>query len=187
MKRFVTASVIVVGALALLALPAFSDSSGSVSAQVQIAATCVTVSPASVNFGTLPFTQNTTGSGPSVGSQPITVTNCSPSSENYLGAGTNAHGGGPTSTTVWTLTQPTVDIATDPCTWGPNQYEAGLGSSSAIHWLGTANTPLTSTWASATAGEVKNGFATILMPCQGSNGTGEIVGFSYTITAVPTS
>jgi len=187
MKRLVVAAAVVVGAFVLLALPAFSDNSGSVSAQVQVASTCVTVAPASIDFGTLPFTSSASGSGPSLGSKPITVTNCSPSSENYLGSGTNAHGGGSTSTTVWTLTQPLVDIATDPCDWGVNQYEAGLGSSSSVHWLGTTNSPLTGTLASATAGEVKSGTAAFIMPCQGSSGTGEVVGFSYTITAVPSS
>ncbi len=183
MKKLVVLLALVVGGIIAAAVPAFSGSSGAVSATVSVASTCVTALPASVNFGVLPFTSNT----PSYGQQTVTVTNCSSGSESYLAKGTDAQG----STTTWSLAQPSdTHIAPSPCslTPGTNQYQAGLGAATLypnFTFLGTVNSAMNGTWGSATAGEIKNGMAEVIMPCQGSGGAGETMAFTLTITAVP--
>lgn len=190
MKRFIVAATVVVGGIVFAALPAFSDNSGVLNAKVSVASTCVTVAPGSIDFGTLPFTSSTSGGGGiSSGSQSITVTNCSEGAENFLGKGYDAHGAGPSSLASWSLYQYSDShIVPTPCSLGVNKYEAGIGGVFPdFTYLGTTDSALNGSWASAAAGEAKNGTAKLNMPCQGSVGVGEIMGFQLVVTAVPPS
>lgn len=185
MKKLVVLLVLVAGGIVAAAVPAFSGSSGAVNATVSVAGTCVTALPATVSFGVLPFSSSP--GAPSYGQQTVTVANCSSGSESYLAKGTNAQG----STTTWSLAQPSdTHIAPNPCSLTPNtnQYQAGLGAATLFPdftFLGTVNSAMNGSWASATAGEIKNGMAEVIMPCQGSGGSGETMAFTLTITAVP--
>lgn len=184
MKKFVVLLALVAGGIIAAAVPAFSGSSGAVSATVSVASTCVTVTPATVSFGALPF--SAPGGDSSWARQSITATNCSSGNESYFAKGSNAQG----STSTWSLNQQSdTHLVPNPCslTPGTNQYQAGLGATTMFPdftFVGTTDVPMNGTWATATANEVKNGSAEVVMPCQGSSGAGETMAFTLTIIAV---
>jgi hypothetical protein len=85
---------------ALAALPAFGDSSGSVAMSIEVAAPCVTISPASVAFPSSPFSTSTTTPTWVMASPGHSVTNCSAGKESVYAKGSNATG---SSGASWTL------------------------------------------------------------------------------------
>src|SRR2546423_11576702 len=91
-KHLVAAFGIAVVALPTIAGPAFTANSGTLHVTVTAqapAAPCVTVTPGSVDFGTLPFS---TTSGLSQATRDITISNCGTVGQNLLGSTSAATG-----------------------------------------------------------------------------------------------
>lgn len=154
------------------AVPVFSADSGTVAATVTAATPCITVTPASVSFGTAGFSNSSTATvADSTGS--MSFTNCGSAKERVFGRGTNATGGG----TTWTLM--TASSPTNPCTVGINTYQQStfVGSSEVIITDTNANLIDLNGGANFTLG------GRIRMPCAGSAGAGNSMSFSYIYTA----
>jgi hypothetical protein len=87
-------------AFAVSAVPAFGDSTGSVAMSIEVAAPCLTISPASVTFPSKPFTTSPSTPVRALSTQQHSVTNCSGGSEQIFARGSNATG---TSGASWAL------------------------------------------------------------------------------------
>jgi len=157
--------------LALSALPAFSADSGTVDASVEVAAACIQLSDTSVSFGTLPL-----GADNVQGNPKITVTNCSPSSEQLLARGTDAQG---TNNALWTLND-SGDECTGQPQLGPNEYSLIVQPFSvAAVRLSTAN----KTVQSLAGSEANLHTMFIDMACPGSSGAGQTMNMQIVYTA----
>ena len=161
-----TAAVIALLAVVLGAQPAFGDDEGTVAAQVTVAAPCIQVTPAQLDFGTLGLSSAASTSG---AARPLTATNCGAASS-LLGRGTDATSTGGAS---WTL------VGSDLCS-APNRYQQRVDTGPASIPLVTQDTTLRS----LAAAEVANLNAIVVMPCTGSSGAGQVMTFSYVFTAV---
>jgi hypothetical protein len=169
MNRYAAAGLLTAGILAVSAPPALGDSVGTVSAQVTVAAPCIQVTPAQVDFGTLGFSQdnlNTVGA-----SRPVSAANCGASSR-LLGRGSNATSA---SGAVWAL-QPDGETICPT----PNNYVQRVDTGAVSIPLGTQDRNLRT----LAVGETANLGAIVVMPCVGSAGAGEVMTFSYNFTAV---
>jgi hypothetical protein len=163
------------------AVPALSSESGAVAVSVSAeapAAPCLTVTPASVDFGTRPFS----GASPSLGRADLTFRNCGTAIENVLGSATDASS--PAGT--WTLVQ-RFGGTVSPCptldTFNLNITVTGAGG------LPFGYTPAPLRDANAQIGAFSPGVSypgqlDLTMPCQGSNGPGETKTLTATFTAV---
>src|SRR4051812_26297725 len=134
-KRLLTLTVVLAGiALAATAVPAFTADSGNVTVSITVqapVAPCLTVTPGSVNFGTLPFSTNA-GAGLSSGEANVTVGNCGTAGQNLLGSTTDATG--PSGS--WSPLAYTGII--DPCT-APNGFYLSLFgfTTTSLYMIGT--------------------------------------------------
>jgi len=173
-------------AAAATAVPAFSADSGSVTLSITAQAPpapCLTVTPGSVDFGTLPFsTVVNAGPGPSNGNADIAFNNCGTASQNLLGSATDAS----SPSGSWSLVDPG-NFVSSPCpstnTFWLNVFgfvfAARFLTSTAAPVLGSDGTP----WRFP-AGATQPSRLTITMPCQGSNGAGATKTLTATFTAV---
>lgn len=155
------------------AAPIHAADNGSVDAQVTVATPCILVTPPSVDFGTLPFSTQFTGSG---GVQSIHIENCGTSGEQLFGRGTDATRSG---TPVWSL------AAVSPCSTTSNLNEYMLRAQdgddlSTQVALTTTNQLLEQVAASATAATDR---LALDMPCTGSDGIGDVITFEAIFTA----
>ncbi len=167
-KRLTGAGLLAACTIAASATPAFGDEIGTVSAQVTVAAPCVQVSPAQLDFGTLGFSSTAADVG---ASRPITATNCG-ASASLLGHGTNATA---TGGATWLIQASGTDVCSSP-----NRYIQRIDT-------GPTSIPLSLqdvTLRALAVGEAAGLNAIVVMPCAGSNGAGEVVTFSYVFTAV---
>ena len=176
---------LVVGALALAAsaAPAFTADSGTLTVSITArapAAPCLTVTPGTVNFGTLPFSANA-NSGLSEGEADITANNCGTAGQNLLGSTSNATGPGGSWTPL------ALGSSFNPCVALDRFYLSIFGfTTPALYMTGTAAPVLASLGgppAVFPAGDAKVFRLTFTMPCQGSNGAGETKTLSATFTA----
>jgi hypothetical protein len=174
-------------AMAATAVPALSADSGTVAVSVTAqapAAPCLTVSPGTVDFGTLPFSGSNTDI--TRGEADITFNFCGTANSQIL-LGSTTPATGPSGS--WTPqndgggVQPSVQ----PCP-GPNQFYLAIFDSGttgpALYMTGTpapvlgaGGNPLQLT------GSIVTKLA-IRMPCKGSNGAGETKSLTATFTAV---
>ena len=179
------------GALALAAIvtaatavPAFSAGTGTVAVSITAQAPpapCLTVSPGSVNFGTLPYSTNN-GAGLKEGDTDITVNFCGTATgQNLLGSATPATSSGGS----W------IPLAYDgtihPCPALNQYYVSIFGFTSTALYM--ADTPAPVLHSLGGTPEVfpagDKGFRlSLIMPCQGSNGPGETKSLTATFTAV---
>jgi hypothetical protein len=170
MKKRLVAGLLTACAIAASAAPAFGDPDGTVSASVSVAAPCIEVTPAQLDFGTLGLSPNATSN---VGaSRPLTVTNCGTASENVFARGTNATS---TAGTTWTLEPNLPDLCSTL-----NRFGQRVGTGGISVPLTTQNTAV----ASVAGGQASPLNALLVMPCVGSGGAGEVMTFSYLFTAV---
>jgi hypothetical protein len=140
-----------------------------VSAQVTVAAPCIQVTPAQVDFGTLGFSQSQASSVSAA--RPVNVANCG-SAIRLLGRGSDATSA---SGTTWNLeTDGELDCPT------ANEYIQMVDT-------GPVSTPLHDTFdtnlRTLAAGEGADLNAIVVMPCVGSGGAGQAMTFSYLFTA----
>lgn len=168
MKTRLIAALFAACAIGASAAPAFGDDEGTVSAQVTVAAPCIQVSPAQLDFGTLGFSSN---AADVAASRPLTATNCG-ASASLLGHGTNAT---LTAGASWLLQASGTNVCASP-----DRYVQRIDT-------GPASIPLSLqdvTLRALASGEAAGLNAIVVMPCAGSNGAGEVATFSYVFTAV---
>lgn len=190
-KRWLgTIAALAVAALAVGVVPAFTADNGTVTVTVSVqapAAPCLTVTPGSVDFGTLPFSASNAAVDRSQASSNITFNNCGTAGQNLLGSTTNATGPGGS----WTPLAYTGAVL--PCGLSgtdPNQFYLdifGFTGSPSLFMTGTPAPMLTSAGGPPEvfpAGDPRLIRMTIIMPCQGSNGAGETKTLTATFTAV---
>lgn len=164
-----------IAAVALTPLVAFGGDSGTVSAQVTVAAPCIVLGAdsTSVDFGTKSFntpTSNIFGQSPT-----LIASNCSGTTENILAHGTDAtNGAGDT----WTL----YDDFSNPCPIGLDRYQLSYGNLASGYGYPLLNDDKTVA-TGIEAGAQHNFRLTLLMPCAGSSGAGTTMSFSTVLTA----
>ena len=175
-RRWVLVVALLAASLLLVAIPAGAAPSGDVEATVTVEGPCVSVSATAVDFGAVGFSQSATNTEDTAGS--FTVTNCSSQQQDMYGAATDATGDVAGS---WTLNE--WDESALACTWGPDNFGAGLTQvgNSAEWWLSSTADTFMYVEAAASIGTI---VPHVLMPCTGSSGVGETMTFSYTITGV---
>jgi hypothetical protein len=144
------------------------------------AGACLTVTPGTVSFGTLPF--STGPSGISEGNTEITVSFCGTANQNLHGSTTDATG--PSGS--WTP-QPLI-TSLNPCT-APNRFYLWIFgfTNPALYMTGTPGPVLATVGGSPAvfpAPSDKVFRFGIYMPCTGSNGAGEAKSLTATFTAV---
>lgn len=156
--------------LAASAVPTFAADNGTVDATVTVASPCVLVSPGSVDFGTLAFSQ--TGALVFSG-KTISITSCGSSSEKLYGRATDAYVG---DLKVWSLVYDHT-----PCIYGPNEFNlvfaGGPGVSAYAQTTDQLLETIPGNGTAATAG------LNLAMPCVGSDGIGDTVSFQAVFTA----
>jgi len=165
--RFAIIAMLLVSAL-LAPASTMATGEGTVSAQVTVAAPCVTVGP-NIDYGTKGFS---TATVPSSSTGVSSYTNCSSEPERIYVRGSNAVS--TSSTATWQVT------GTDPCSVGVNRYYHGVGDDTGGANLSTTDQLINP---SAAAGATKTLYATMTMPCSGSDGAGETMTFSIVVTA----
>lgn len=180
------AIALAVVAMAATAVPAYTADTGTVAVSVTAQAPpapCLTVTPGSVDFGTLPFSaDNNANSGLSQGhSGDISFSNCGTANQNLLGSATPATG----ASGSWT---PLADDGTNvhPCPAPDQFYLALFLPHPSLYLSGTPAVVLAYGGAPAVypAGSTTLSRLDIIMPCQGSNGAGEAKTLTATFTAV---
>ena len=185
MRRLIAlvGSLIAVG-LSATVVPAFTADSGTVAVSVTAQAPpapCLTVTPGTVDFGTLPFS---TIALMSVGPSNITVSNCGTAGQNLLAATTDATG--PSGS--WTPIAFS-GVPPEPCqTLNLNGFYLELlkvGGDPPLYMTGT---PAPVRAQNGTPDVFPAGDQvfrlSIFMPCVGSNGAGERKSLTATFTAV---
>ena len=184
-KHVVGTLVLVVAAFAASAAPALTADNGTVAVTITAAAPpapCLTVTPGTVDFGTLPFSSDN-GSGRKESNSDITVTNCGTAGQNLLGSTTNAAGPGGS----WTATSYYPSLTVEPCPAPDRFYLSIFGFTvPALYMTATPAPVLASSGgppAVFPAGD-KVFRMGLLMPCVGSNGAGETKTLTATFTAV---
>jgi hypothetical protein len=170
MKRQLVAGVLAACAISVSATPAFGDSEGTVSASVSVAAPCLLVTPAQLDFGTLGFSPNATS--PVGASRPLALANCGTARENVFASGSNATS---TAGTTWILEGNPSDLCSTL-----NRFSQRIDTGTSSVPLTTQNTAV----ASVDGGLSSPLNAFVVMPCVGSGGAGEVMTFSYLFTAV---
>ena len=184
--KWIALTAVAATLLAIGAAPAFTADSGTVAVTVTAQAPpapCLTVTPGTVDFGTLPFSKDA-GAGLSSGDANITVTNCGTVGQNLLGATTNATGPSGAWTPVNYYDTPTID----PCTAPDRFYLSLFGFTTPALFLTGTPRAVTTTLLGSTPVVFPTGDKvfrlTLTMPCTGSNGAGEQKALTTTFTAV---
>ena len=190
------ALMIVATTFAPAALPASADESGMVNAQVTVASPCILLDETSIDYGTAAFGTSAAEVHltPPPSSWP-TFTNCSSSGE-YVGIrATSAVG---SSGAAWALT----GLIGNPCTVAPpgkNVYSVdavGVNASGFIIAKGQSGSgglknqsklfyayPAGATAVLFASNQATRLLTDIWMPCAGSDGAGQTMTFSFTLTA----
>ena len=170
-----TAAALAAGYFVLSALPASGETSGQVTASVQVdvAAPCITLDNTAISFGTLPFS-TATSIYQNSGSPDVTYTNCSSRAEQIFVRGSDATG---TGNALWGLVS---DAALCPNLDRFNAAVWPAGDEAGRVNLTTSEQLLRST----DAGASQPTHAYIWMPCTGSTGAGQLMTMSINFTAV---
>jgi hypothetical protein len=187
MRKRLSWTVALIGATALAAsaVPAFTADNGSVVATVSVApppAPCIMLTPGSIGFGTLPFSDPAAASTPLQDASPqVHFTSCATAGENlFLAASdaTTASGGS------WDVPNFGND---NTCTSGSNLYQPYFASfafgSGRLYNPAADGTYFTRVGAFS-AGQAADLKFQINMPCRGSAGAGEIVSMTFSALAV---
>jgi hypothetical protein len=160
----------ILGSLIAPTTAAAADS-GTVSAQVTVAAPCITVGP-NLDFGTARFTQ---GSTP-IPTRSTSYSNCSEWAQRIYARGTDAVSA--TSAATWQLSP---FINCDPNGLRLNEFILTLRTASGSTTLSDSSDTLFDE--AAPAGATRALGTELIMPCSGSDGAGETMTFSIILTA----
>jgi hypothetical protein len=192
MRKLIALAGVLGTALTLMAAPAFTADSGNLVVSITAEpppAPCLTVSPATIDFGTRAFSTPALR-GDAYSATRVRVANCGTASENVAAVGTDASG----PSGDWTLGHWATDAppAGNPCVNRPNLYFLGTNGSSGDVVLQRDTITKTSglltqpggdpgVWNPGAAADIQ---MYLIMPCQGSNGAGEAKTLSATFTAI---
>jgi hypothetical protein len=157
------------------AAPMLAADSGSINAEVDVAAPCIVVDPGTLDFGTLPFSSNDVL--PSIGAAGFSYLNCSSGAEIVFARGSDATGGG--GAVTWTLDGTPSMPAYCPSA-GLNTYVLGFSSSGGTHYLTTTQQQIETVPGNAYG---TNGDMGLVMPCVGSDGLGTTMSLQILFTA----
>jgi hypothetical protein len=146
----------------------------TVTATLRIASSCLVVSPTTVDFGSLEFTQPAgmrPNGAPAEATAAVTIRNCSTQNQSVLVRGGPAVGTG----VVWGHAPPGADVCV-----GPNLFIQGVRDGS-----GTAKrlTIVDQVFKSLPAGGTEPVTLTLTPPCSGSTGAGQQLSVKYTFVA----
>lgn len=169
MKKRLVAGLLTACAIAASATPAFGDPEGTVSASVSVAAPCIEVTPATLDFGVLGLSSAALPVSSAL--VPVEARNCGTAREQLVARGTNANGSGGSS---WTL------VSFNLCD-APNRFAQLLTRNLVQYDLSATDLEIGSPIGGAEVAQLRAG---MFMPCAGSGGAGEIMTFSYIFTAV---
>ena len=167
--------VVVAIGFGLSPLPTFGQQAeATVTASLRIASSCLVVSPTTVDFGTLEFSQPAAmrpNAAPAEATAAVTLRNCSTQSQSVLVRGGPAVGPG----VIWGHTPPGADVCV-----GPNLFIQGVrDASGAARRLTIVDQP----FKSLAAGATEPVTLTLTPPCSGSIGAGVQVSVKYTFVA----
>lgn len=164
--------------ISLAALPvptSGQQAEATVTATVRIASSCLVVSPTTIDFGTLEFTQPVAARGAAAELPEATATvslrNCSSQGETILVRGGPATGTG----VLWGHAPPGADVCI-----GPNLFIQGVRDASGS---GKRLTIIDQTFKAMPAGGTEPITLTLIPPCSGSTGAGRSVSVPYTFVA----
>ena len=171
------ATMLTLAAAMLGALPSAegqANPEATVTATLRIASSCLVVSPTTVDFGSLEFTQPTgmrPNTTPAEATAAVTVRNCSSQGQTILVRGGPAIGTG----AVWGHAPPGADVCV-----GPNLFVQGVRDAS-----GTAKrlTIVDQVFKSLPAGATEPVTLTLTPPCSGSTGAGQQLSTKYIFVA----
>ena len=178
MRTKVFAAILVAFGITIpFGLHGYAQETQTVSASVSPLAISLTVSPGTVNYGTMAFETSRASTDPVAGSVTFVATNTGNASESFLVHGDNAAGDG----FAWALT--------DSMGCGPvsasDKFRHSVkvvGSTSALFLLPVTEYTLAS-GVPPTTGEV-HFTSEFYMPCSGSGGSGKVASTAITVVAV---
>lgn len=168
--------VFATSALAALAVPALGQSSSqAIAATVAVQSVAITVSPTSVNYGTLQFG---TSKSSSQLSPPVTfaATNTGNVTVTLKAYGADATSSG---SPLWTITPSAVACPGTPA----NQFSHGLTPAGGTELYLTTSTSGSILAASLAPSAAQQFTSKLYMPCPGSAGVGQTVNTSITVFA----
>lgn len=179
-RMAVVAGAVTLLMAALASFGALSPAAGqtgpeaTVTATLRIASSCLVVSPTTVDFGSLEFTQPTgmrPNATPAEATAAVTVRNCSSQGQTILVRGGPAVGAG----AVWGHAPPGADVCV-----GPNLFIQGVRDGS-----GAAKrlTIVDQVFKSLPAGATEPVTLTLTPPCSGSTGAGQQLSTKYVFVA----
>lgn len=170
-----------------LAMPVGATDTGSVAGTVTVAqgGACLLLGASSVDFGTNPFSppgSMTHARGTFGGTEALefSLENCADVDETFLARGTDASS--QTSAAVWDLQDGNSSL---PCLRGPNVYfliSSWSGTNPGSSFLSDVDAAL-STVPTPAAGSLNTSLG-MRMPCEGSDGAGEVFDLDIIYTAV---
>jgi hypothetical protein len=180
MKRIAAAVVLLAAAaVAALAPPAQSADTGQVIATVSIPngpTPCIQLAGSGVDFGSHGFTDPSAPDTPEYPATPdVGLTSCSSAPQNLLFSSTAATGPGGS----WT---PANSFPHNVCTLGPNVFEPAVTAPGLGTTLFTGNP--NAYFSGFAPSQHEDLTFLILMPCQGSSGTGETFSMTFTVAGM---
>jgi hypothetical protein len=168
-------------------MPVGATDTGSVAGTVTVAegGACLLLGASSVDFGTNPFSPpgsmtHALGSFDGTNALEFSLENCADVDETFLARGTDASS--QTSAAVWELQD---GLSSLPCLRGPNVYfliSSWSGTNAGSSFLSDVDATLSSV--ATPAGESLNTGLQMRMPCEGSDGAGEVFDLEIFYTAV---
>ncbi|MBI3975072.1 MAG: hypothetical protein HY334_01640 [Armatimonadetes bacterium] len=175
MKKLLVALGLAILVSAALWLPTGADHQVGISASVTVKNVCVTVSPTSIDYGTLDFEASQASNTLAT---PVTflATNCGTASESFLARGANATAG----STTWTIQAAAPNCATPDINLFRHSLTRTAPTADTEKFLTTSNT----SWVTGIGATSTASFNTKLyMPCHGSGGAGSTAATSVTVVA----
>jgi hypothetical protein len=172
-----TALALIISAVSARGLFAETSTEHTISATVSGQSVSMTVSPTSIDYGTVPFETSRSSLAAPGGAITFTAENTSNVAVDFMVRGTDANGTG----TAWALTPDAPGCpTTNPANW--NKFRHSVTPTSALaKFLTTAAEPLSENVA---ADGTTQFTSEIYMPCFGSDGAGEQRSTSIVLTAV---
>lgn len=152
----------------------YAQEAQTVDATVSALAVSLTISPTSVNYGTLAFETSRASTAPEAGNVTFTATNTGNSTESFLVHGADATGDG----FSWALT--------DAAGCGPisarNKYRHSVKVGAAAAQFLSLNDDTLASGVAAAGGTV-HFTSELYMPCSGSDGSGKVASTAITVVA----
>ena len=179
MSRIKKPRLLILGVLAVLvasvAAPAWAADNGTIDATVSVEGPCIEIGSPTVDFGAQGF--STTGSDNLPFAAAVSVTNCSASYVDLYATASDASNLG--DTVIWSMTDAFDPDTQDICP-STDTFAASLGDGIYDYWLSKSSDTLVT----QRAHSMVSLYPKMAMPCSGSHGSGQVMSFTYTVTAI---